>query len=325
MKRNRVTATSAVIMAIVAMFFFLPLPISRIRQMGLLQLTSEAKARGKVTVPDQAILEEMFVRNGDHVRDGTLLARFRSPKLEADRNDAETNRRVYLTQAEAIQRMMHTATDSEDKLQLQGEMSNARDVARQYASRITSLQTQIDRLRELRSPCKGIVMEAPKREDVGKLWEKEQSVPFCYVGDPAKLQVVFPVTPDDFRLLQEQVNPNAGKSVEVTMLLPGRGTNYLTGHIRRLREKHEDDVPIQLIQSSGGPIAVKPGTNPNIHEPQQQTYLVEIDLDQTESNSREFPYLVPGTQLKVKVHCQWRSCAWWAWRKISAMFDLGLI
>ena len=33
----------------------------------------------------------------------------------------------------------------------------------------------------------------------------------------------------------------------------------------------------------------------------------------------------PGTLAQVKIHCKWRSCAWWVWHKISSAFDLGLI
>jgi hypothetical protein len=28
---------------------------------------------------------------------------------------------------------------------------------------------------------------------------------------------------------------------------------------------------------------------------------------------------------QVKIHCRWRSGAWWAWRTISSTFDLGLM
>jgi len=26
---------------------------------------------------------------------------------------------------------------------------------------------------------------------------------------------------------------------------------------------------------------------------------------------------------QVKVHCRWRSCAWFCWRKLNSAFDLG--
>jgi putative peptide zinc metalloprotease protein len=319
MKRTRVTVTSTVIVSLLAMFFLLPLPISRIRETGLMQLTREATWRGKVTVPDHAILEELYVHNGEYVYDGKILARLRNPKLEAEIHDAESSRKMYLTEVESTLRESNTAIDPEEKRTLDGQRVTAQKMADQLGEKIKSLQHQVAALRELRAPVSGVVMAGPKKEDVGKLWERDEAVPFCIVGDPAKLQVLVPVGPDDFRLLQEEVNPHTGKTLPVTMLVPGRGTNYLTGHVRRLPETNAKEVPIQLTHRGGGPLAVKPSGDPKVIEPQSQQYLVEIDLDQVD------PYLVPGTLVKCKIHCEWKSCAWWVWRKISAMFDLGLI
>ena len=33
----------------------------------------------------------------------------------------------------------------------------------------------------------------------------------------------------------------------------------------------------------------------------------------------------PGTMAQVKIHCRWRTCAWWLWWTINSTFDLGLI
>ena len=31
----------------------------------------------------------------------------------------------------------------------------------------------------------------------------------------------------------------------------------------------------------------------------------------------------PGTLGQVKIHCRWRTAAWWLWRTISSALDLG--
>ncbi|MFL5331035.1 MAG: site-2 protease family protein [Gemmataceae bacterium] len=319
MKRTRVTATSTVILTILALFFFLPLPISRIRQTGLMQLTREATAHGKVTVPNEALLDEIYVQNGERVYEKALLARLRNPKLESERSEAEAQRHVFLTEADSTGREMLTAQDPDEKKQIDAKRISAIDMAKQYAEKSNSLRAQIDALRELRAPCNGVVMAAPKKEDVGKLWEKEHSTPFCIVGDSSQLQIIIPVGPDDFRLLQDEVNSKIDKWLPVTIMVPGRGTNYLTGKIRRLPETNAKEVPIQLTHRGGGPLAVKPANDPKVIEPQSQQYLIEVDLDQVDS------YLMPGTLVLTKTHCKWRSCAWFCWRKLSSMFDLGLI
>ena len=35
--------------------------------------------------------------------------------------------------------------------------------------------------------------------------------------------------------------------------------------------------------------------------------------------------ICPGTMAQVKVHCRWRTCAWWLWRTVASTFDLELL
>jgi hypothetical protein len=52
--------------------------------------------------------------------------------------------------------------------------------------------------------------------------------------------------------------------------------------------------------------------------PQAQVFLVGINFDHPDDA------IAPGTLAQVKIHCEYRSAAWWTWRTISATFDLGL-
>jgi putative peptide zinc metalloprotease protein len=317
MKRNRVAVTSTIIATLVALILFLPLPISRIKGIGLIQLDREALSQGKVTVPDQGILEVLHVQNGDHVYDGQLLAEFRSLKLDEELNDAQQKRAAALASADTEGRNMISAIDPDEKKKIETDRIRALKAAEEQASRISVLQKQIGELRSLRAPCTGIVMEAPKKDEVGKLWEKEQPTPFCVIGDAGKLQVLIPVSADDYHLLQKDTA--GGKSLAVTMRVPGRGMNYIYGKVTRLPEQDAKDIPVQLTHRGGGSIAVKPGNDPRVNQPQSQVYLVEIQLDEVD------PHLLPGTMVQTKVHCQWMTCGKWVWRKVSALFDLGLI
>jgi putative peptide zinc metalloprotease protein len=317
MKRNRVAITSTVIATIVALFFLLPLPISRIREVGLVQIDREVLSEGKVTVPDQAIPTKLHVRNGQKVYEGQLLAECVSPKLLELRADAEQMREQYLAEATAAAQQLLVLSDPDEKKRIESERVHARNKAEEQTNRLRLIDNQIAALRELRAPCDGIVMQAPTREEWSKPVDKEQPQPFCLVCDTKKLQVLVPVSSDDYHLLQQDIR--GMKHLPVTIYIPGRGTNYAYGKVVRLPEQDAKDVPPQLTHPTGGPLAVRPSQDQQKHVPQAQVYLVEIELDQPD------PYLVPGTRVKVKIHCQWRTSAWWVWRKLSSLFDIGLI
>ena len=82
-------------------------------------------------------------------------------------------------------------------------------------------------------------------------------------------------------------------------------------------ESEAKDVPIQLTTKYGGGIATKPSQNQNVHAPQAQTFLIYVDLLDPDDA------ICPGTMAYVKVHCRWRTTAWWAWRTFSSAFDIG--
>ena len=77
-------------------------------------------------------------------------------------------------------------------------------------------------------------------------------------------------------------------------------------------------IPPALSSKGGGPLAVKPGGDPNQLVPQSQVYLVGINVEQPDEA------IAPGSMAQVKIHCEYRSCAWWVWRTLSQTFDLGL-
>ena len=93
-------------------------------------------------------------------------------------------------------------------------------------------------------------------------------------------------------------------------------------HISRAAEGcngDEKNVPQQLTFRGGGSLAVKPGgSNPNVFEPQSQVYLIKVEIDDPDLR------LQPGVLPIVKIHCRWRSAAWWVWRKIHISFDMNM-
>jgi putative peptide zinc metalloprotease protein len=198
-----------------------------------------------------------------------------------------------------------------------GDAQRDRSFAAEYQTRAQNAQRQIDRLRNLRAPCAGVVMNAPRPDEVGKNWDKENTQPFCTIGDPNSLRAVVPVPPSDYHLLQSDMAD--GRALAVSIRAPGQGTNIYQGRIKELPASDAKDLPLPLTHRGGGPLAVKPNNDPNLNVPQSQQYLVSVDILQPDGS------LVPGTIVKVKIHCRWQTGAWWCWRAISSAFDLGLI
>ena len=104
----------------------------------------------------------------------------------------------------------------------------------------------------------------------------------------------------------------------MSILPKNRRDTVLTGRISRLPDTDDKNVPVALTHRGGGSLATKPGGDPNVNMPLVQTYLIPIEIDDPDET------LAPGTLAMVKIHLEWRSAAWWAWRSIASALDVGL-
>jgi putative peptide zinc metalloprotease protein len=175
---------------------------------------------------------------------------------------------------------------------------------------------------ELRAPRDGVVMDLPKKDELYRPWDTgDLDKPFCNIADPTKLRLLVPVSPDDFELVRSDLKrkQRRGENLEVTLRIHGFGAQIWDGRVSYLPRTADKTVPLQLTTKGGGPLAAKPGTDPNNPEPQSQVYLVGIDFETPPDRA-----ITPGTLGQAKIHCEYRSGAWWVWRTLSATFDLGL-
>src|SRR5207248_5907419 len=100
MKRLYVSISTTILAIVLLIFFLLPLPISRVRQTGLVQI-DPASVR-KVTVPEDAVLRAIYVINGQRVAEGQQLAIFTSRKLESDLANYRSYYNSYATQVKTL-------------------------------------------------------------------------------------------------------------------------------------------------------------------------------------------------------------------------------
>jgi putative peptide zinc metalloprotease protein len=324
MKPLRVAVSASVVGAAVLFFFLVPLPLSRVRQIALVQL--EPDVNHKVFLPVPGILEEVKVTDGERVHKGDELARFSSRDLDKELLEAETQYQLRIEQLRALMVELRDprvfgGAELNQRLIQKATMEGERDY---FGAKLVELRKMKDTL-ILRAPTDGIVMSCPRPDEVGRRWEPDQERAFCTVGDPSQLQALVPVTPSDMALLTEDQRAlqEHGTELGVTIRVQGRDAHTWAGRLEPLPEEAAKEVPLQLTSKAGGPLAEKPGQRnqqrPDMRVPQGQVYLVRVQFVNPDSA------IYPGTLAQVKVHCQWRTAAWWVWRSINDLFHVRLL
>jgi putative peptide zinc metalloprotease protein len=313
MKRGRVAVSLALAAAAVLLVLLVPLPVSRIRQTGLVEVRPGAEEN--VFVRLTGTLERLPVRSGEEVAQGQVLAEFRSLELEQQLEEARCQHAIRVAEVRALQREIRLARKAEDRARIDVALARA-DGECEVLARQVAMHEKAMRCLVLQAPRPGVVLRAPRPEEIGKLWEKDQETPVCSLGDPRRLRVLVPVPPPDYRLLQEQRRDG---DVPVTIGVEGWDGRTWRGRVACLPETEAREVPLALTARAGGPLAVRPGPRPNSYVPQTQQYLVAVDFVDPEAG------VWPGARAHVKIHCRWRPLGWWLWRKIAIAFDLGLM
>jgi putative peptide zinc metalloprotease protein len=318
MKSVRVKITLAVFAGLIAAFFLAPLPVSRVHETGLIEI--EPGSIQIVSLSEPATLTALKVRSGEWVKEGNPLGEFISRELEVEMKRAEASRNAQQDSANRLASSVakaRSAGNEADVRQYELQLQEARDKAASEESQLKALTDRWNRVRELKAPGSGLVIASPTPAEVGKLFDRgvSESAPLFSVGDPRRLVIRVPVTPPDYRLLKEDLA--ARGELAVTIHVKGRSDRDFTGRVRTLPPQNAATVPIQLTQRGGGPLAVKPGGDPNVLQPLAQVYLVEVEVLDPDAA------IDPGQLAVVKIHTKWRSAAWWVGRALSNALDIG--
>jgi putative peptide zinc metalloprotease protein len=322
MKTGRVVVSGAIVAAVVVAFFTVPLPVSRVRTDGVVQLRDSAET--PVILRQSGRLEELRVRDGQEVHKGEVLAVFRNRELEQKRDEAMARcATLRVLRDEYTQALSNRARDNDARQRLRERQGEA-------ASELARLEGQLHELEPLfgaltlRAPCDGKVISPPHPDELGKFFDhNQQSAPFCVIGDPQRLRLLVPVKPADYRLVKQDREAllAQGKDLPIEIRVKGRDSHTWKGEFLTLPESEAKTIPPQLANKGGGPIPVKPPSegDPNKLEPIDQQYLLIIAIDAPDGA------ICPGSLGKVKIECRWQSAAWWVWRTVNDTFDLGLM
>ena len=91
------------------------------------------------------------------------------------------------------------------------------------------------------------------------------------------------------------------------------------GFVAELPHSEAKEIPPALSSKGGGPLAVRPSSDPNHLLPQSQVYLLSVDIENPDGA------IALGTLAHVKIHPEYRSAAWWIWRTVNSVFDVPLL
>ncbi|MFO0935309.1 MAG: biotin/lipoyl-binding protein [Gemmataceae bacterium] len=319
MKPKRVAVTLTLFTLLAVAFFMVPLPISRVRQHSIVAVHPDATVPVGLEVPGQ--LSELHIKDGQSVVAGQVIATFVSVELQDQYVKAQAEVMTNRAAADDLNKNLSTQNNLSLEVQAQyrSRIDQYREKAKAAEKNVKFFRQQLENVETVRAPRDGVVSGVPRSYDVGKLFDRTGSdaKPFCNVGDPTKLVVRMPVTPNDYRLLKE--NMKNGQALNVSIYVNGRTDHLFHGKLSKLPDSDAKQVPPGLTQRAGGPLAVKQaGENGQEVTPVAQTYIVEIDLENPDSTIR------PGTLVNATVHCRWRSCAWWVGRALATAMDIGL-
>jgi putative peptide zinc metalloprotease protein len=316
MKSARVTVTASVVVLVLFAFFFLPLPVTRVRQPGLVQVQPEQLE--PIHVKIAGILRKMHVAEGESVKKGKILADFTNLDLEHSYDRAKITVEVKERLVQGFDAQIEKIRDPRDKASLEKARLNAHNELLEARVHLGQADRDMKWL-TLTAPRDGVVMGLPAIDEVGKRWDNDQGTPFCSIGDPTKLRVLVPLPASDYNLVLENLKTCKGaEHLPVTIRVQGWANLTWQGQVANLPEAEAKEVPPALSNKGGGPLAVKPSNDPNHLIPQAQVYLVGININEPHDA------ICPGTLAQVKIHCEYRSAAWWTWHTLSATFDLGL-
>jgi putative peptide zinc metalloprotease protein len=319
MKPKRVYATLTGVALLLVGVFTVPLPISRVLDTGL--VAPDPDHAEPVGLVDSGVLVAVPAKEGHTVRRGEVLARFDGRELREQLAAVASKRGEAQETAAFLGRQLDGERNlgSADREQIELQWKVATADAERYREEAEMLGERLRVLETLTAPRAGVVMGLPKPSETGKLFDRNyvQNKPVCTVADPGKLIVKMPVSAVDYRLLKDDLP--AGGELPVSIYVNGRTDRLFRGAVRRLPESDARQVPFQLTQRGGGPLAVKQsGEGGQEVTPLAQTYLVEVEVLDPDAT------VIPGALVSTKIHCQWRSAAWWVGRKVSEALDIGL-
>ena len=316
-KKPRFFASLAVVAAIVAAVVLVPLPH---RVMSSLEIQPRDAVPVYVDVPMGGILREVDVKPGDHVTKGQQLARLRNLDLDLEIAKLDGEQRRYEAQLQNLMR------EGLHDLQSQTQTPEIRKGS--IRSKNNSAKKLDQERLVLRAPIDGTVLPPPATTEhddpdgavpnwSGTPLDPEnrgaalkESVMFCQIGDPKKLDAVLVLDQGDIESVRK------GQSVDIKLdELPHETLHSRIAEIARTELKFVS--PRMSVQHQGEvPTTTDPATG--ALRPQSTSYQARAPLDDSDNLLRI------GFRGRGKVHVAPMPLGTWLWRLLMHTFNFKL-
>ena len=293
-KKARAAAFAVAFVAIVVGVLMIPTPL---RVQGTLVLKPAKPQELYAEVPGRLV--QLFVRDGEWVSKGAVLATLSNPEKMRERTSLQEQQGVSWAKARWFS---HTDSNGSRALQRQNEQ-----MANDLEPMINKVAEQIGKL-TLVADRDGQAIGVQHRETLGQ-WVKPGK-PFCEVGDPKKLEAHLILEQGDIELVK--VNRRAWLKIY--------GDSEVTwkSQVSEIAERNREEIPPELSNLAGGEVATKQDPKSGQAKPINAVFEVIIPVDNPNM------VLQPGLRGFAKIDGGSATLGWWLWRSISKTFHFNL-
>src|SRR5262249_33941339 len=125
MKGIRVAISTALVVGLLMVFFFVPFPVTRVRQSGLVQV--QPRSIVQVHVEVSGLLEKVLVKEGQWVKEGAILAEFKSLELLGQEAEARTQAIIKEKMVDNLSARLVAARDPKERSELEKSLNKAKN------------------------------------------------------------------------------------------------------------------------------------------------------------------------------------------------------
>lgn len=314
-KKPRLYATLGIVALVISAVLFIPLPHHVMCPMWITPQGAE-----RIYIAEPGFLEEVLVEPGETVRQGDILARLSNPDL-----DLEIAKLQGEQSADTVQLMAYRSVQFDD--------DQSRLAIDPLERKLKTTEIQLDirgqKLAKLTlvAPTGGTVMPMESRESrtapgqlpswSGSIFEGrnegaflERQTPFCYIGDPRKLEASVAVDQSSIDFVR------SGQAVEI-MLDQLSGRRFVS-HVGTVAQEPMKFVPKQLSDKTHGGLLTELDQTTGREIPLTTTYSASAPLENGHGLFRL------GMRGRVKIHTANRTLWDRFWRFVSETFSFRL-
>jgi putative peptide zinc metalloprotease protein len=298
-KKVRAAVFAAVTVALVTGILLIPTPL---RVQGTLVLSVAKPTEIYAEIP--GILKRLHVKDGEFVKQGTLLAELSNPEKRLEYTQLEEQQKGFAVKAA----WFDTASDT-------GSRANARknrQMEQKMEEAVTKIAEQLDHL-IISAPRDGQVIGVPHVSTIGQYIKPNK--PIFEIGDPHKLEAHMILDQSDVDLFD---STDARNKPRAWVKIYGTSETTWKSYVSQTARRNQEEIPEELSTPAGGEIATKQDQKTGQNKPLTAVFEVIIPIDNPDL------LLQPGLRGFAKIDAGHSTLAWWLWRLVTKTFHFTL-